>query len=173
MSTALVQRTLVCPAARFGGGPDHLPGGCRCLVDAAPTHQFMRSLAALGWSFADQARLADAPRSAEFSRILSRYRVERGTALRVARLYDRLWDVPGPSLRTVRWAARCGWEAPDRVVVARLVAGIRCPHTKVDWEQAVRILAAKGLTTNAIALRVGSSQRRVRKATTDLGRAAA
>lgn len=155
ITTLVSRRPGACPAARRGRhrGP-HLPTGCRCLVTAAPTHQFLRALCAVGWPLGEQSRLVGASPAAA-SAILARPLIERATALRYARLYTRLWDVPGPSLRVITTAARLGWQAPDPVVVARLVAGTDTPHTPVDREQAVRVLAARGATTNAIAVRLG------------------
>jgi hypothetical protein len=143
-------------------GQPHLAGGCRCLIDATPTHQFIRSLAAIGWPLREQGRLLGQRYGRNF-RVLTRQRIERGTALRVGWLYTRLWDVPGPSPRAVATAARLGWRAPDPVVVARLVAGIDCPHTTADRDQAVRVLTARGQhTVTAIANRLRMSPHTVR-----------
>lgn len=155
------------PALRRGCpgqyGRPHWPDGCRCLVDAAPTHGVVRSLAAVGWPLQEQGRLTGQRHGRDFFRIMSRDRIERGTALRVGWLYARLWDVPGPSPRTVTMAARLGWTAPDPVVVARLVAGIDCPHTKTDRDQAIRVLLAAGrLPVTTIAGRLHTADRTVR-----------
>jgi hypothetical protein len=119
-----------CPAARHGGHRHpHLPHGCRCLVDAAATHQFIQSLAAIGWPLRTQGRLLGWDSGDMLGQILRRDTVTRHSARRVAVLFDRLWTVPGPSPRTVTTATRLGWDAPDPVVVARLVAGIELsPH---------------------------------------------
>lgn len=149
-----------CPGQHGG---QHWPGGCRCLVDATPTHSFVRSLAAVGWPLQHQGRLIGQRHGHDFFRILSRNRIERGTALRVGQLYARLWDVPGPSPRTVTMAARLGWTAPDPVVVVRLAAGIDCPHTRTDRDQAVRVLLAAGrLPVTAVATRLRTSPHTVR-----------
>jgi hypothetical protein len=144
-------------------GRPHWPGGCRCLVDATPTHAFVRALAAIGWPLEQQGRLIGQRHGRDFFRILTRHRIERGTALRVGWLYARLWDVPGPSPRAVTMAARLGWTAPDPVVVARLVADIDCPHTKTDRDQAIRVLLAAGrLPVTTIAGRLHAADRTVR-----------
>src|SRR6266702_7270930 len=96
-----------CPGTR---GEPHWPGGCRCLINAAPTHTLIRSLAAIGWPLQEQGRLLGKRYGRNF-RSLTRDRIERGTAVRVGWLYARLWDVPGPSPRAVATAARLGWTA--------------------------------------------------------------
>lgn len=166
MPTMIVSRRPgSCPAARQGRhrGP-HLAAGCRCQVPSAPTHQFIRALVAVGWPLGEQSRLAGINPGAA-SAILQRRAVERATALRFARLYARLWDVPGPSPRVITTAARLGWQAPDPVVVARLVAGIDTPHATVDRDQAARVLTARGTTVNAIAVRLGMRPRTVARIT--------
>jgi hypothetical protein len=148
-----------CPG-QYGG--QHRPGGCRCLVDAAPTHDLIRSLTAIGWPLREQGQLLGKRYGRNF-RVLGRDRIERRTAVQVGWLYARLWDVPGPSTRAVATAARLGWTAPDPVVVARLAAGIDCPHTRTDRDQAVRVLLAAGrLTPAAIGARLRMSPRTVR-----------
>jgi hypothetical protein len=157
------------------GGHDHtdpahsLPG----LVDAAPTHQFVHALAAIGWSLKEQGRRLGLVDGATFRRILGQARVQRATAVRVAALYARLWDVPGPCPRTVAWAARQGWEAADPVVVSRLVAGTTCPHTTADRDQAMRVLAAHGRSVYGIASQFATSHHTVRAITGATTRAAA
>lgn len=180
LTLAQPERPGPCPAAQHGGHRlPHLPGGCRCLVDAAPTHRFIQALATIGWSLTEQGRLLGDRHGRQCSRILTQDTIERATARRVAHLYARLWDVPGPSPRAVALAARRGWMAADRVVVARLVAGIPCPHTAADWHQAARVLAGRGLPVTAIAARLHHSHQSVRAATatatatTASGRAAA
>jgi hypothetical protein len=144
-----------CPAAGHGGHHlPHTPTGCRCQITAAPTQQFVRSLATIGWPLGTQGRLIGWSSGHLVGQILRQDTVTRRTALRVAALYTRLWDVPGPSPRTVATAARLGWDAPDPVVVARLVAGITCPHTHLDRNQAVRVLAGRGLGIHGIARRL-------------------
>ncbi len=113
-------------------GQPHRAGGCRCLLGAAPTHQFARSLAAIGWPLRVQGRLLGCRYSRNF-RVLTYQRIERGTALRVGWLY------------------------------ARLVAGIYCPRTTTDRDQAVRVLTAHGRhTVSGIATRLGMSVHTVR-----------
>lgn len=158
----MIRRPGPCPGAS-GSGP-HLTGGCRCLVNAAPTHALIRSLVAIGWSPVRQAELAGyrtGSRHVHF--VLTRPRIQRVTALRLAELHTRLWDIPGSSVRSVTHAARHGWSAPDPVTVARLVAGIDCDHTTADRDQAVRVLASRpGNTPSAIAERLHMAYRTVR-----------
>jgi hypothetical protein len=152
-----------CPAARYGGHRQpHLPQGCRCLIAAAPTHQFIQSLAAIGWPLSTQGRLLGWHNTEMLGRILRQPSVTRYMARRVAQLWEQLWAVPGPSPRTVTAAARLGWDAPDPVVVARLVAGIECPHTALDRHQAARVLAGRGLSMTGIAGRLRMNVRTAR-----------
>jgi hypothetical protein len=160
--------TAHCPAARYGGHHQpHLPQGCRCLIDAAGTHQFIQSLAAIGWPLGTQGQLLGWGSGDLVGKILRQATVTRQTARRVAALWDRLWTVPGPSPRTVATATRLGWDAPDPVVVARLVAGIDCAHTALDREQAARVLARRGLSVNAIGERLHMAARTARAIVAD------
>jgi hypothetical protein len=166
-------RALPCPVAA-GQGRLHRPG-CRCLLDADPTHQFVRSLAVIGWPLVEQGRRIGQRHGRDFHRILGQARVERGTAVRVACLYEHLWDMPGPSPRTTALAAGRGWDAPDPVTVARLLTDRDCPHRRIDRDQAVRVLLRRGATETAITkqLRVGIGKIRALAATTPRGLAAA
>lgn len=172
MSITMVECIRVIPAHDHPGEDDPLPRRGH-LVDATPTHQFIRALAVIGWSLKEQGRQLGSVDGAKFRRILSQDRVERSTAVRVARLYARLWDVPGPCPHTIAWAARQGWEAADPIVVARLVAGRPCPHTRADRDQAVRVLAARGRSTTTIASRLRVAHRTVHTITSNLWLAAA
>ena len=85
-----------CPGRRGG---QHNRDGCRCLIDAAPFHGLVRSLAAIGWPLQEQGRLIGCRYGRNF-RVLTRDRIERGTAVQISCLHTQLWDVPGPSPRT-------------------------------------------------------------------------
>lgn len=162
MSTATVDRTGLWPAGHVSAHP---PQGCQCLVDATLTQHYIRALVVVGWSLKAQGRMLGSTDGAKFRRILAQARVERATALRVADLFARLWDVPGPDQHAIAWAARQGWDAADPVVVARLVTGIRCPHTDADRDQAIRVLAAQGRSVTLIASRLRISHQKVRAVT--------
>lgn len=152
-----------CPGAR---GRMHPPDGCRCLVDAAPTRHLVTQMIAVGWPLDEQGRRLGLRHGRNFAAVLRRTRIERATALAVAALHERLWDIPGPSPRTVTTAIRRGYTAPDPVTVARLVDGRRCAYTTADRDQAIRVLAARGLSANAIATRLHAAHRDVRAVTT-------
>lgn len=135
-------------------------------VDATGTRRRIQALAAIGWTFSEQARRAGVSVQA-----LHRYtRTETTTPVvrdRVHRLYDELSGTPGPSKYARTTAARHGWARPidwdddalddpgsapwtttfdtevdlDPVVVDRLLAG-------TDWRaigatRAERIAAAE------------------------------
>ena len=147
-------QALRCPGRRSGR---HLPApGCRCLVDAAPTHRMIKALASAGWSLDYQGQACGIRGHAVWF-LLRREHVRRSTAIRVAALYDRLIGVPGPSCRSISYAARHGWDVVDHIVVERLVSGVECPHNRAERDAAIRILAKNGLLLNSIANRVHSS----------------
>lgn len=165
--------TAYCPASRThcrnrlksGPNPDarHLPDGCRCLVDTEPTRKLVRSLVAGGWSIEDQGDELGLVYGRNLDRMIHRPRIQRISALRVARLHDRLWNVPGPSPRSVTHAINQGWPYADPVVVARLVAGQDCPRNEVERDVAIRLLAREGGTTNEISRRLHTRFATVRR----------
>lgn len=84
----------------------------RTLVDATGTRRRVQALMRLGWT-----TRALAPhcgwRSAEaVQRLITVTKVTRATAAKVARVYDALSMVLGPSQRVAAYAERAGWPAP-------------------------------------------------------------
>jgi hypothetical protein len=79
-------------------------------VPAAGTTRRLRALAVLGWTLADIAREAGVG-AQPLSRIAAggKARVAVRTAEAVARLYDKLWDKPGPSQVSRDRAIAKGW----------------------------------------------------------------
>lgn len=78
-------------------------------VDAARTHQQMRSLAALGWSLAWQRRQLG------FSGGVGAFRygrISKVNAAKVQDLYDRFGGTHGPSKVAAEHARRLGWHVP-------------------------------------------------------------
>lgn len=142
------------------------------MVDAKPTVLRVQALMGMGWSLTQLGRevwpQAEKPR--QFRDILNRTRVTRGTALRVAEVFGRLWNVDGGSLRAVNHAIGKGWKIADPEVVARLVAGIATPHNKVERDVAIRIVARDAEnfpSLNVIALHVGARLSIVRRVLND------
>lgn len=84
------------------------------LVPSVGTVRRLQGLARLGWPPAElAARLGST--TVEYVQQLrrtSRPTVERATHERIAALYDALAMTPGPSVRTRRYAERCGWAPP-------------------------------------------------------------
>lgn len=149
-----------CPGRRLAN-PVHLPGGCRCLVESGPTILLVQALMGMGWSLQEQGRQVDptVARPGDFRVILDRVLVTRGMAMRVAEMFDRLWNQPGDSLRSVNHAITMGWKVADPEVVKRLVAGVKTPHNKIERDIAIRIVARREdefPTCNVIALHLGT-----------------
>jgi hypothetical protein len=145
--------TSTCPAAAGTGQLHRLD--CRCQVDATPTHEIIHALTAAGWPLQTQGRWLGCRHGRNINRLLGHTTVARATAVRAARMWEQWWDVPGPSARAIAYATRRGWDAPDPVIVARLAAGRRCPRTRLDRDQAVRVLLRRGATPTTISTRLG------------------
>lgn len=148
----------------------HLPGGCSCIVDATATHERVQTLVAMGWSLRDQGRELGSRQPHSFAVILRRQRITRRTALQVAAMFDRLWNTPGPSPRSVTRAIHLGWPSIDPEVVERLVIGKQVPHSNIERDIAIRIVARNAEefpTPNAIAVHVGTSIPIVRRVLSD------
>lgn len=126
----------------------HWPG-CRCQLDAASTRGYLQSLAAIGWSIDTQGHHIGMS-GHHAHRILTQPTVTLTTALRVARMWEQWWDIPGPSDRAIAHATRRGWDAPDPEVVRRLLRRMPTPYTHHDRDQAIRVLLGRGLTTEAV-----------------------
>jgi transcriptional regulator with XRE-family HTH domain len=83
------------------------------LTDATGTRRRLRALAALGWPANHLAhQLGMNPVPVRTLMRGDRQRVTAATARKVAALYDRLWNTPGPSETTSARAARTGWPVP-------------------------------------------------------------
>jgi hypothetical protein len=116
----------------------------------------------MGWSLQEQGRQLDTTvvRPGDFRVILNRLFVTRGMAMRVAEMFDRLWNQPGTSTRAVNHAVTMGWKVADPEVVARLVAGIKTPHNSLERDIAIRMVAQhedEFPSCNVIALHIGTS----------------
>jgi hypothetical protein len=80
-------------------------------VDATGTRRRLHALMVLGWpTSAIGAELGVSEDAVKLWTWNGRVRLE--TAAKVAALYDRWWDRPGPSKRTAAYAARKGWLVP-------------------------------------------------------------
>ena len=80
-------------------------------VDSAGTRRRLHALATLGWTLREiGARLGVGETTV--SHWALRERVATTTATKVARLYEELWDQPGPSTRTRQRAERLKWAPP-------------------------------------------------------------
>lgn len=142
------------------------------MVDATATLMRIQALVGMGWSLERIGRRVDpeATKPSEFRMILGRKRVTRGMALRVAKVFDELWNVDGGSVRAVNFAIKRGWKIADPEVVERLVAGIETPHNRIERDVAIRIVArntAKFPSLNVIALHVRTSIPIVRRVLSD------
>lgn len=113
------------------------------------------------------------------------------TSVRVAEVYDRLWNQTPVSqfrARTVNWAARNGWLPPlaldddrlddptyqpgshlaggvdiDEVAVERAMRGDHVPLTQAERTEAWRRLEARGLSARVIGELLGESSRTVQR----------
>lgn len=79
----------------------------------APTRDRLRALAVMGW---DSRALADhldtSHDQVDKLRAGARTWTMARTQDAVARVFDELWDTPGPGRRTATWAKAQGWPAP-------------------------------------------------------------
>ncbi|PWJ23301.1 Homeodomain-like domain-containing protein [Branchiibius hedensis] len=114
--------------------------------------------------------------------------ISRTNHERALRAYERLWDTPGTSRQTLGAARRLGFAPPlawdddtiddpggqpwsgeethdlvDEVAVLRAVAGDRVGLTVTERAEAVRRLAATGLSDNEIGVRIRVTSRTVQR----------
>jgi hypothetical protein len=159
---------------------------------AVGTRRRIEALHAAGWSGAQLGARLGLTHQGVWQCRMGPY-VYPGTAERVARLYDELWDQPAAGMHVVKvknWAARQGFapplawdddsiddpaatpadpppcDQPDDVAVQRIMHGtLRLPAAARSPEriEAIRRLAAAGHNNFAIARRVGMSQTAVMK----------
>lgn len=126
---------MTCAAARHGDANAYRHDRCRCpgavkdhtrkltlwrmqklrgeefMVDATGSHRRLQALMVGGWSRRHISRLlGSTSKSGTFTtEILSRQRIRKSTAARIAALYDRLDGVPGPSTAARGYALSRGW----------------------------------------------------------------
>lgn len=130
--------------------------GIRRIVGATGTRRRIQALQAIGWPTDALAAELGLGRNG-LRMITSRDRVRRSTAVRVAKLYQRLWMTEGPSSRVRVVAQRKGWLPPmawddidhpgeghhqvpahhrdqevDRVVVDRALTGVRVKANEAE-----------------------------------------
>lgn len=75
------------------------------------TQRRLQALVAIGWPASALAARLNVGQ-AVIGRLYHRPRVHIATAAAVRSLYDQLWDIPGPSTRSRRYAAAAGWKPP-------------------------------------------------------------
>lgn len=81
-------------------------------VDPAGTRRRVQALATMGWSAREVFRRVGwtgAPGHA----MHGNRQIRRETAAAVARVYDELWNRPGPDVRVRAYAQRSGWAPPQ------------------------------------------------------------
>lgn len=180
--TRMTRRTGPCRATRHDT-PNAYRVGCACpdareawrlynkrlregrqpagLVDITGTRRRLEALAAIGWPLHDiAARLGLPARQISNWRATTHPHIRRSRAAAVARIYDQLWDTPGPSERARGHAARAGWPVPmawsDDTIddpAAEPDLGRR-PRSRVDDADVIH-LTSFGLTRDQIADRLG------------------
>ena len=150
-------------------------------IPAAGTNRRVRALNAIGWSNGHLGKRLGVTRD-RVAQYANAEWVERPTASRIARLYDELSMIPGPSARSRTWAAKRGympplawddesiddpaaWASPgepvddaiDDVLVERFVAGEldRRQLTREERIEAARRMDAAGVPRARIADRTG------------------
>lgn len=144
------------------------------MVDAVGTARRLRALVRNGWTLT-----AIAARMGVSVALVDRWaqnktgHVYRATAVRVAALYDELWDVPGGSSRAASRAMRRGWPPPmawdddgpsnidDPAARPADARGWRRQYRDIDREEQVMHLTRAGLSALEIAVRLGTNKRQV------------
>lgn len=157
--------------------------GAPPLVDACGVHRRLRALARIGWSFGAIAARAGVDRSAVQHWLLAA-RSHVDTVAVVTRIYNELADTTGPSAQARRHAERHGWPPPiawdddtihdpavapyagqaapiDEVAVHRAMTGRPVALSRAETNEAIRLLTARGRSSNEIAELLGTNQRRV------------
>lgn len=105
-----------CPAARaiysrrLKRQRSHQIMGKPILVDAEPTRRRLHALARMGWPQREVIARVKVP--ARPNRSITSARVNRFLHDDVARVYNELCMIPGPSKRARTMAANAGWAAP-------------------------------------------------------------
>lgn len=86
--------------------------GERRLIDATGTVRRIQALMALGWPSRELAVRCGWTHGEAILEISRRETVQRKTVATIARLYDELSMIPGPSAETKKRAIRKGWAPP-------------------------------------------------------------
>jgi hypothetical protein len=165
----------------------YLNRGRPLLVDATGTRRRLQALAVIGWGTGQLAGQAGVTPTA-VKQWMHRGQVQPHTAARVADLYDRLWDKPGPSAKARAHAVKSGWAPPlawdegsiddpqaranrgwrairdgkrafDEIAVEEAMRGRRVHLRPVERAEAVRQLTALGLSAAEISRRLGVAAR--------------
>lgn len=177
----------------------YLNRGRPLLVDATGTRRRLQALAVIGWG-SRQLAAEEGVTPTAVKNWMRQERVQQQTAARVARLYDRLWNQPGPSVKAKGYALRSGWASPlafdddtidnpearpnkgvalrqrqgtafDEVAVQRAMHGDPVRLRPVERAEVVHRLTAQGLTAAQIATRVRLDERSVQRIRDDRRRA--
>ena len=155
------------------------------LIDGVGTRRRLEALARIGWSFAELGERLGV--SARAARKFGTGLVHRDTAVRVARLYDELWDQPGGSVHAAARAAAKGWLPPlawdddalddpdavpsagelvdvvDELAVDLVLSGHRLELSGATAHAAVHALHARRVPGAVIAERCGLNPRQVER----------
>lgn len=136
-------------------------------VDGAGTARRLQALCAVGWTTAELARRLQCLATGRFHAWLwNRGRVSRGTAARVAALYDELWNVHptgGWADRSRTVAAERGWVTPgawdddeidDPAAAPDMGERVSFPNRRIDPDE-VEWLRSFGESDELIARRLG------------------
>jgi DNA-binding CsgD family transcriptional regulator len=162
----------------------YLAGG-PMLIDATGTRRRVQALMRIGWT-ADLMAAELGVTGAAVRAWTTTAKVRRSTAARVAALYDRWWNQPGPSVRTRSRARAAGWAPPlawdddriddrrarpnwgarlptafDEIAVQRALHGDAVHLRPVERAEAVRRLTAAGRSAADIAALLGTTKRSV------------
>jgi transposase-like protein len=164
----------------------YLAGG-PLTIDATGTRRRLQALARIGHTYQAIAEELGVVRSC-VQQWAGNRRVHRRTAAQVAELYDAWSMTVGPSSKSRARAEAAGWPPPlawddesiddpatqpdlgadravdvDEVAVQRARRGERVPLTRAEHRAAVAALTADGLTAAAVAERLGTTPRAIKK----------
>jgi hypothetical protein len=81
-------------------------------LDGTGTRRRLRALVAIGWSLPQLAERVGGHRKWLQRVVTTDVQVHADTAHAVRQLYERLWNMPGPSQRARAWARERGWAPP-------------------------------------------------------------
>lgn len=154
------------------------PRGSHRGVDSTGTRRRVQALAWMGWPCAEVARRAGTTRRTLATLILPHRSISFALAGRVAKVYDELCMVPGPSkvaaakARTLGFAPPLAWDEDtiDDPAAAPDVGGD--PGRGVDWGE-LRHLVRSGCSVDEAARRLGVSPATARARVAGMDRGAA